>query len=275
VIARSWLRRVTLCTSDAEVFQAIRYLECDPEIAGDIEDMTISVEPYRSYYRIVQDGKIVREQISTQGVTETLHAELMLLSHAEFPTAPLIHAASVRRAGRRVLLVGPKGGGKTTLTLRLIREGYEIEGDENVFVTSEGVMPRPRGLRVKESAAALLPELAYTFSGAPYYQVGPNFRVYNLDPRQVGAAFWRIERGPVDAVVLLRPNHGGSSSLRRVSSLALVREVMEECALPAIERAGAVRAITQVISNARGFDLSLGDLAGAVAYVDRVFDDII
>lgn len=79
----------------------------------------------------------------------------------------------------------------------------------------------------------------------------------------------------MDAVVLLRPNHGGSSSLRRVSSLALVREVMEECALPAIERAGAVRAITQVISNARGFDLSLGDLAGAVAYVDRVFDDII
>ena len=40
VIARTWFRRVTLCTSDAEVFQAIRYLECDPEIAGEpIEDL--------------------------------------------------------------------------------------------------------------------------------------------------------------------------------------------------------------------------------------------
>ena len=35
VIARTWSRRVTLCTSDAAVFQAIRYLECDPEIAGE------------------------------------------------------------------------------------------------------------------------------------------------------------------------------------------------------------------------------------------------
>jgi len=31
------------------------------------------------------------------------------------------------------------------LTLHLIREGYEIEGDENVFVTSAGVAPRPAG----------------------------------------------------------------------------------------------------------------------------------
>ena len=275
MIARTWSRRVRICTSDAVVFQAIRYLECDPEIAGESTgDLAISIEPYRSYYRIVQDGAVVREQMSAQGVTESLHAELTILSFADFPTAPLIHAASLRRKGRRILLVGPKGSGKTMLALHLICEGYEIEGDENVFVTSDGVAARPRGLRVKKSAVSFLPNLGEALREAPYYGSVPGLRVYNLDPRRAGASHWRIERGPVDAVVLLCANHGGYSSVRPVSSLNLVREVMAECGLPQTGRAQAVAAITKVIGKAKGFDLSLGELAGAVGWIDRICEDL-
>ena len=275
MIARSWFRRVTLCTSQPEIFQAIRYLECDPEVAAEpVEELTISVEPYRSYYRIVRNGELMREQMSAQGVTESLHAELMFLSLADFPSAPLIHAASVRRGGRRLLLVGPKGGGKTMLTLHLIREGYDVEGDENVFVTPDGVVPRPRGLRVKESAAPLLPHLTEILDAAPYYQSLPGFRIYNLDPRAAGASSWRIERGRADAVVLLRPNHGGWSSMRPLSSLDLVREVMQECGLPETGRAKAIGAIAKTIGNAKGFDLSLGELRGAVACLDRLCQEL-
>ena len=275
MIARSWGRRATLSTSDPAVYQALRYLECDPEIDGEpSRHLAFSVEPYRSYYRIFQDGEPVREQITPQGVSETLHAELTLLSLADFPEAPLIHAASLRRGGRRILLVGTKGGGKTTLALHLIRAGYAIEGDENVFVTQGGVVARPRGLRVKESAACFLPHLAEALRGAGYYQSVPGMRVYNLDPRQAGAAAWRIEQWRVDAVVLIRPNHGGFSSSRPVSALNLVREVMSECGLPQTGRGAGVAAIAKVIGNAKGFDLSLGDLAGAVVEIDRVCEEI-
>lgn len=275
MIARSWFHRVTLCTSDAEIFQAIRYLECDPEVAAErAEDLTISVEPYRSYYRIVQNGEVMGEQISAQGVTELLHAKLMFLSLADFPSAPIIHAASVRREGRRLLLVGPKGGGKTMLTLHLIREGYDFEGDENAFVTPDGVVPRPRGLRVKELAVPLLPHLTKILDAAPYYESLSGPRIYNLDPREAGASCWRIERGRVDAVVLLRPNHGGSSSMRPISSLDLVRDVMQECGLPETGRAKAVGAIAKAIGNAKGFELSLGELRGAVACLDRLCEEL-
>jgi hypothetical protein len=268
------LRHITLSTHDADVFQALRYLECDPELPGEAHLAAISVEPYRSYYRIVQDGEVLREQMTPQGVCETLHAELMLRSLADFPNSPLIHAASVRRNRRRILLVGPKGGGKTILTLHLIRAGYEVECDENVFVTPEGVVARPRGLRVKQSSIALLPHLAKAFEDSAYYQDGGGVRVYNLDPRRAGAPIWRIEKGRVDGVVLIHPNHGGYSSIRPVSALNLVREVMMECGLPETERGAAVGAITQVIGRARGFDLSLGEIQGAVACIDRVCEEI-
>jgi hypothetical protein len=261
---------VTLSTSDAGVFQALRYLECDPEIEGsDAKPLSISVEPYRTYYRIVQEGEVLREQLTPQSVCESLHAELTLLSLADFPNAPLIHAASLRRNGHRFLLVGPKGGGKTTLTLHLIRAGYEIEGDENVFVTPEGVVARPRGLRVKQSSLSFLPHLAEALSSAAYYEAG-GLRIYNLNPRRAGASLWRIEQGRVDAVVLIRPNHGGYSSLRPVSALNLVREVMAECGLPETGRAAAVGAIARVIGGAKGFDLSLGEISGALRCIDEV-----
>ena len=156
VIARTWARHITLSTSDPAVYQALRYLECDPDIdRAPSEHIAYTVEPFRSYYRIAQDGVVMREQITPRGVSETLHAELTIISLGDFPNAPLIHAASLRRDGRRILLVGPKGGGKTTLTLHLIRAGYAIEGDENVFVTADGVVARPRALRVKQSAACV------------------------------------------------------------------------------------------------------------------------
>lgn len=271
---RSWSRRAALLTDDIDVFQALRYLECDPEIEGTSQDdLVIWVEPHGSCFRIVQKKEVVSEQRSKKGVTGFLHGHLVLLSLDDFPTTPLIHGASLRRGGHRILFVGPKGAGKTTLTLRLIQEGYEFEGDENVFVTSEGVLARPRGLRVKASTATILPNLAEVLSAAPYYENDLAERIYNVDPRQAGASLWRIEKGQVDAVVILRPNHGGESSVRSVSSLALVHEVMTETGLPETGRAVAVGAIAKVIGKARGFELSLGDLSGAVRCINQVLEE--
>jgi hypothetical protein len=272
VIARTLSRRIELLTSDVRVFQALQYLQCDPEIVGrTVEQLTISVEPYRGYYRIFEDGELLWEEMTPRAVMEALHARLFALSLEDYPTSPLLHAASLRRGGRRFLLVGNKGTGKTTLTLRLIQEGYEIEGDENVFVTSEGVIARPRGLRVKDSVVKVMPGIAQILGSTPSYTDKLGQRVYNLDPRLAGATSWRIEPGEVEAVVVLRPNHGGYSSLRPLPLLALVREVILETGLHETERGKAISALTRAIGSSKGFDLSLGDHAGALASISRLF----
>jgi hypothetical protein len=223
---------------------------------------------------IKQDGRLVGEQPSPHDVAGALHEQLVMLSLADFPRSPLIHAASLTRLGRRLLLVGPKGGGKTTLTLKLIQQGYGVEGDENVFVTGDAVAARPRALRVKQSTSTLYaayPAIGEALRKAAYYENENSLRIYNVDPRRAGASRWRIEMGRADIVVLLRPNHNGNSSLRRISPLLLVREVISETAFREGHRAEAVANIAKIISGAEGFELSLGDLDGAVSCLDAVF----
>ena len=152
-----------LRTDHYEVFEALRFLECDPEICGGgDEDVVFSIEADSFRYQILASKSSVGQAASPQAVAASLYEKLTMLSLSDFPLAPLIHAASLRRGSRRVVLVGPKGGGKTTLTLRLIDEGYEIEGDENVFVIGDHVAARPRALRVKASTIELIPSLAET-----------------------------------------------------------------------------------------------------------------
>ena len=45
---------------------------------------------------------------------------------------PVIHAGLVARAGRGVLLVGQSGAGKTTLSLRCLRAGFDFVGEDYV-----------------------------------------------------------------------------------------------------------------------------------------------
>ena len=187
-----------------------------------------------------------------------LHRRVFILSVEDRPQALLLHAACLRNAGRRVILVGTEGAGKTTLTLGLMLRGYEIEGDENVFVDGRGVIARPRGMRVKERALARLPEIADRIAAAPFLTDLYGRKIYNLDPRMIGSR-WQIREGAVELVVLLRSNHGGASSMRPLGPLAAGRELMAEIGFPATGRGGAVAALAGLTARAQAFDLSLGD----------------
>jgi hypothetical protein len=272
VIARTLSRRIELLTCDTEVFRALQFLECDPEIVGKtVNDLAISVESFRGHFRILARGEILSEEMTPRAIMEALHAHLFALSLGEYPMSPLLHAASLRRDGRRVLFVGGKGVGKTTLALRLIREGYEFECDENVFVTSTGVVARPRALRVKESAIQIVPEIAQTLMSAPSYRDHLGQVIYNLDPRLVGARSWRIESGDVDAIVVLRCNHGGNSSWEPIPPLAVFRDVIQESGFRESDRGEAVNLLTRVIGGTSGFTLSVGDSDRAVHCINELF----
>jgi len=268
VVARTLDRRFRLQTPDRGVFEAVRFLDCTPDVVGPPpRDVVVSIEPFRNRFRIVEQGAGIKEVLDARAVVEFLHMRLFACSIDDRPQAAIMHAASLRRDGRRLLLVGTKGAGKSTLALRLLRAGYEIEGDEHVFIDGSSVVARPRACRVKEAALPRHADMADIIAAAPFYRDHFNDRIFNVDPRALGSS-WRIEPGEVDYVIALRPNHGGYSSLRALQPSAMVQFLMSETGWRETGRGASVAAVAALAGRVKAFDLSLGDHATAIRCIE-------
>lgn len=257
-----------LRASDQEVFDAIRYLDCTPDISDTTQpEVAIAIEGSRDHYWITEDGALIGEVGTAKAVVEALHVHLFRRSIEERPQTALLHAACLRRGDRRLLVVGSKGAGKTTLALRLIAAGYDIEGDEHVFIEDSIVIARPRGCRVKAAALPLLGEMTKVVAQAPSYTDEKLGTIFNVDPRMLGGT-WRIDRGRADAVIVLQPNHGGLSSIRSLPPMAVVQSLMPEAGLRETGRGAAIAAIAAMVGRAKGFQLLLGDHPGALRCIE-------
>jgi hypothetical protein len=273
VTARTLARRIVLRTTEPEAHQAMRFLDCCPEVTEASEqDLLLSVEPFRGRYRVLEDDKETAQVLDTRSLVDHLHARLFSHSLHDRPRSGIIHAALLRRGGRRVLIAGSKGAGKTTLSLHLIHAGYDFEGDEHVFIESEGAIARPRACRVKETSLALVPELAEIVLSSPVYIDIRGSRLFNVDPTRIGGS-WRIEKGKIDCVIVLHPNHGGYSSLRPMPPMRVAQALISELGMRGIDRGAPIGAIAAMVGSAKGFDLSLGDHTGAIKCIDRALDD--
>jgi hypothetical protein len=258
--------------TERDAFEAIRFLDCEPEVpAAPMTESVLTIEPMPGRYCVREAGVGVEDVVGVKSVIDRLHSRLFTYSLGDRPRSGILHAASLRRRGRRILLAGTQAAGKTTLALRLVRSGYDLEGDEHVFLEDDGVIARPRACWVKEASLALLPEAAEIIASAPVYVDHLGRKIFNVDPRMIGGS-WRIEKGEVACVIVLQPNHGSCSSLRAMSPLALAQALMSEMGLREIGRGASVRAVAALVSRTRGFDLSLGDHDSAVDCVNRALD---
>jgi hypothetical protein len=276
VIARTLAHRVFMRTNEREVFEAVRFLSCEPEIdvasAAQAVEIALTIVPFHGRYRVREEGRRDEEAIDLRSVVDRLHSRVLSISVQAKPEAGILHAASLRRGSRKFLLAGVESAGKTTLALRLILEGCELEGDEHVILDCDGVIARPRACRVKESSLALLPEFAEVISLAPFY-IDPNGRkTFNVDPRMLGGT-WCIKSDKVDRVIVLHPNHGGYSSLRSLPPTALAQALLSDLQLRGPAAGTLVAAVADLVRHAKGFDLSLGDHETAVMCINRALAD--
>jgi hypothetical protein len=260
-------------TSERAAFEAIQFLACDPEIIpAQATASVLTVEPFRRSYRVSEEGTNDTEVIGLTGLVDHLHFRVTSLSLQAKPHAGILHAALLHRGSRRILIIGREAAGKTTLALRLIQAGYELEGDEHAFLEGDGVTARPRACRVKETSLSLLPDVAKAIATAPAYVDYLGRRLFNVDPRLIGGS-WRIEKGGVECIIVLRPNHGGCSSLRRLQPLALSQAVISQLGVREAGLGASIGAVARLANTSKGYDLSLGDHDTAIRCVDRALDD--
>jgi hypothetical protein len=169
-----------------------------------------------------------------------------------------VHAAAVASAGRAVLIAGPAGAGKTTLSVAAARAGWDFMGDDVALIrVAPGggltVIGFPDEIDLVPDAVRFFPELAPMFAGR-----GPGLAgKHALQPTAVGRVSWSASPA---LLVFPRIVAQGEPTFRRLSAdealLALVPNVIR----------------TQPAATQRHLD-ALGHLARTCAAFDLQFSD--
>ncbi len=135
----------------------------------------------------------------------------------------LLHASSVERDGRAIIMVGESGSGKSTLAALLGEEEWRLMGDEFAFIDladgREWPFPRPVSLK-NDAVAALTRHLPASRFGPPIAGT-PKGLIRHLVPR--ADAIRRMHEPAVPALLLF-PRFGAPSGLHPIApSEAFIR----------------------------------------------------
>jgi len=217
------------------------------------------------------DGRVQRAMTASHA-RDLLYRHIHTIEAAEQAPFVSLHAATLCLDGCRLVLVGGRGSGKTTLTGTLVFEGFALEGDEAIYLTPTGAVSRPRSMRIKQAALRLLPQLGPYLDGLPYYLDWLDRKIFAFDPRAAGLP-WRIARGPIHHLVLIEPNHGGRSVLSPLAASDAVAALLPHATFAEGAGGRSLAATAAMVRNARTHRLALGDLPNAVRHLHRIAAD--
>lgn len=127
----------------------------------------------------------------------------------------LLHAASVEREGRALILTGESGAGKSTLSALLGERGWRLMGDEFALVDlDDGALhPFPRAISLKNGAIRVVEREAGAERFGPVLDGTPKGTIRHLKPRADAVARMRE---PARPALILFPRFGGARALRPV-----------------------------------------------------------
>lgn len=120
---------------------------------------------------------VFRDRVACWGRAEVLIArylalrEVVVALHGPRRVGAVLHAASVARDGRALVLAGPSGAGKSTLAMGLLGEGWAPVADDLTALDRRGrVLPFPTRLSLKAGSWPLAPQAA--LAAAPERAIG-------------------------------------------------------------------------------------------------------
>jgi len=177
-----------------------------------------------------------------------------------------LHAASGSVDGRFFLLSGYRGAGKTTLLLRLLLDGADAHGDENVLVKDGRLRTFPRRFYLKHGTLDCLPELRAACAGKRRYPGFYGGWMHYVDPTDVGRA-WRSAEGLPYAAFHLEPDFGAEPRLEPCAKTSMVQHLLGHALNLERDTGGHIASLCRALAACRCHTLRVGDLAKTAALV--------
>jgi HprK-related kinase A len=119
----------------------------------------------------------------------------------------LLHAATVERDGRALIMTGASGAGKSTLAALLGEHGWRLMGDEFALLDPDdgSLHPFPRAVSLKNHAIYLMEEIAGAERLGPWLRETPKGTIRHLRPRADAITGMRK---PARPAMILFPSFG-------------------------------------------------------------------
>jgi len=175
----------------------------------------------------------------------------------------------MRVGGKRLLVVGDKGAGKSTLMLHMLARGHDVEGDEHLVVLDGEVVARPRRLRIKPNSLELVSGLPQGVLQSPVLADWAGLKLLSVDPAVFGRP-WDIRQGRLDAILFARANRGGVSRLRPISFDESFKQLRANGYLFRSSVGLATARLRALAQQTPAFELRLGTLNSAETQITRL-----
>ncbi|MES2157673.1 MAG: HprK-related kinase A [Pseudomonadota bacterium] len=261
--------------------QLSRLYAAYPDAACAIADFTVRLQPTSAI------RQWVRPSIFITGDHGLADAAPMRLSHGLLAAEMgmnlqmalgwrrhlLLHASSVEKDGRVLVMTGESGSGKSTLAALLGERGWRVMGDEFALLdmATGAIMPFPRLVSLKNRAIDVVSGQVGEGRMGPLLAATAKGDIRHMVPRADAIA--RMDEGGMPALLLF-PRFGHDRDVRPVGQAEIfMRLTQASTNYVALGEAGFA-ALTRFVRGvpARAIDFPTGD--DAIAMVERLWEEM-
>ncbi|WP_420144201.1 HprK-related kinase A [Sphingobium sp.] len=263
------------------VAQLARLYAAYPDVGGQVADFTVRLQPTSALRRHV------RPSIFITGDHGLADAAPMSLSHGLLAAEMgmnlqmalgwrrhlLLHASSVEKDGRVLVMTGESGSGKSTLSALLGERGWRFMGDEFALLDcdSGAILPFPRLVSLKNRAIDVVRDAVGEARMGPLLAATAKGDIRHMVPRADAVA--QMDRGGMPALLLF-PRFGHAADVRNLGQGEIFMRLTQASTNYVTLGAAAFHGLTRFVQRvpARAIDFSSGD--EAFAMVDRLWDEL-
>ena len=246
-----------------------------PKPADGLADFTVRLEPEKPWRRWLRPSVAIRGDYILPDAAPLslahglLAAEMgmnlqMALGQKNYL---LLHAATVEKDGRALILTGESGAGKSTLSALLGERGWRLMGDEFGLLDLEtgGLLPFPRAISLKNGAIRVMEKEVAADRFGPRLEDTPKGAIRHLRPN--AAAIGRMGEGAMPTLILF-PRFGPAAAVRGVGKAEVfMRLTQASTNYVALGRRG-FDALTRLVETNPALAIDYPDTETAVGLVE-------
>ncbi|MEC3950077.1 HprK-related kinase A [Sphingobium sp. HWE2-09] len=252
-----------------------------PDVEGAIADFTVRLQPTSLMRRFV------RPSIFITGDHGLADAAPMSLSHGLLAAEMgmnlqmalgwrrhlLLHASSVEKDGRVLVMTGESGSGKSTLAALLGERGWRFMGDEFALLDCDSgeILPFPRLVSLKNQAIDVVAQTVGEARMGPMLRATAKGDIRHMVPRADAVA--RMAQGGMPALLLF-PRFGHAADVRPLGQGEIFMRLTQASTNYVALGEPAFTALTRFVTTVptRAIDFPSGD--DAIAMVERLWEQL-